>query len=154
VDFVENGARAFLNGWVEEAALGRECAKSADKPRVGVTEDIHGPAKLEEATRKVKTPRASRGDLEGRVSREKGRLIHPKVSGWKGGLFISFCSLYIHRRQIADAHQMEFRRSPNALRILELALVTGVAFAGPVYYSFYYFFDLLSWSHYLWTGAD
>jgi len=34
---------------------------------------------------------------------------------------------------------MEFRQSPNALRILELALVTGVAFAGPVYYSFYYF---------------
>src|ERR1043166_1898703 len=35
---------------------------------------------------------------------------------------------------------MGFKDSPNALRILELVLVTSVAFAGPLYGSFYYFF--------------
>src|SRR5437879_2889552 len=33
---------------------------------------------------------------------------------------------------------MEFRKSPKALRMVELMLVTAVAFAGPVYFSFYY----------------
>jgi hypothetical protein len=34
---------------------------------------------------------------------------------------------------------MGFQQSPKALRVAELILVTGVAFAGPIYFSFYYF---------------
>jgi hypothetical protein len=36
---------------------------------------------------------------------------------------------------------MDLINSPRKTRVLELVLVTGVAFAGPVFSSFYYFFN-------------
>jgi membrane protease YdiL (CAAX protease family) len=78
-------------------------------------EDIHGAPKLEEATRNVKT---------------RGGLPASCVSGSvHTGACVTNCA----------ADKMGLQDSTKTLRWLELALVTGVAFAGPVYFSFYYF---------------
>ena len=55
-NLLQNGARAFLDRRIEEAALGRERAKFIIKRFVFGPEDIHGAAKLEEGAGEVKTP--------------------------------------------------------------------------------------------------